>query len=277
MLFYRYEADLWANKVITIKKTQYELIKETEKMYFLKNKEVCFRNVQNRIKKNELNQFKMTTKLIGKQPIRFSCFSTITDEKQIIEIAKKQLYPTIECQFRSVYHISLNVASPIDEFVPRTPSLRFKQEPCVERICVSDSILNCFKAVPWTGHHLKKLLTHTERLGAKGIPFFAYEFDAVKNNSKIINASVFVPDGNITKEHWILERIKPTKVHYCLLNNFKSSIVYPNRGSFLYVTDELDFEYVSKEQIDSLFLDKDWQNIIKIVETKPNEIFQNIH
>lgn len=118
------------------------------------------------------------------------------------------------------YHISYSTEDIIEEFIPRIPEDRMKDEnDTIKRVCVAPSLSNCLSAVTWQDE--------IEYLCDEELPVRVYEFEITDEkiiDSNYLYKSGLVNDANITKEHWILEKIKPSKVYDIVIEEYQEEL-----------------------------------------------------
>lgn len=276
--FIKVRANLWANGEITFSETPYRLIKETTNSYLIKNDENIYSNKNNRVSKDKLGKIKKESEG-GKQPIKISTYT----KKENLEKTKQKFIKHLKDRLvvdknNKLYHISLDIYDSIEQFEPRTPKNRYKQEPKLPRICVGENLKGCFEAVPWGGFvltHIKRyfdLIKHKE-VEISGIPFVCYEFDASPlSDLEVINGQIFVPDGEITHEKWILKNIKPKAIKYGILENWKTQIGFLNSGKQVTSLEQCEYRFIEKSEAQTLLNKKRWTEFTKIANKKPIDV-----
>ena len=118
-----------------------------------------------------------------------------------------------------LYHLSFDVFNKIEEFKPRIPKNRIKEEDRkVKRICCSNSIEGCLLAMPNNNEIL---------LSEKGIyPLIkVYEFKEEDIEEGYLyfpkDIEKKVPDAITTKEHWIMSNIKASSSYIISIDSLK--------------------------------------------------------
>lgn len=126
-----------------------------------------------------------------------------------------------------LYHVSRGYGKKNKTFTPRVPSIGIIGE-CFEtkRFCVSDSIENCFAAIPGTVDFEKELTEGNNK-------FCLYEFkvpnDIVKTPNDLFDH--LVPDCLHTREHWIMEEVTSTSFTNFTLIDIESENKMTQQGA----------------------------------------------
>ena len=136
--------------------------------------------------------------------------------------------------------------NPLKCFYPRIPEFRLKNENSeIPRICLSDSIEGCLSAAPWGGDNIGEV----GKLEALRV----YEFN-VDNYDNILFPeelvkSKYVPDANITGEHWVLnQNLYPDSTYYISLIDFEKRVI-----SHFIKLEEVFYEKIYDVSFDTFF------------------------
>lgn len=118
-----------------------------------------------------------------------------------------------------LYHVSIVELKENElNFIPRVPKERMDAEnDSIKRICFSDDIANCLKAMSDIEQVLWKSYTNDSN-----IKLFVYAIDESKLNSssllKPINVSTYVPDALENNEYWVLEEVEVNLINTICLD-----------------------------------------------------------
>ena len=141
---------------------------------------------------------------------------------------------------KTYLHISVDAHQDIEEFIPRVPLHRAGgEDETRKRVCVSTSIEGCVKAAPsiWYRAYeypsmdshdpyqhmswVTTLLDHGERAGYL---LKVYEFNLAEDSlvsAATLKENNWVPDADLTDEHWIMQPVTPSRSYYILLEDVK--------------------------------------------------------
>lgn len=111
-----------------------------------------------------------------------------------------------------LYHISGDINNLREKkFIPRIPECKMDLENgTIKRICFSDSILGCLRALPEDGNGVGSKAN--QRL-KRGVPIvydvYIIDSEEIKNiyTPKYLYEKGYVNDSLITNEYWILEEV----------------------------------------------------------------------
>lgn len=151
-----------------------------------------------------------------------------------------------------LYHASLNLDI-IEEFMPRIPKEEHRhilEDANIKRVCASSTISGCLTATPWGG----SCFTDNINLVSSNRLIRIYEFETNDiNNKHIIYPDELyktdkVRDAQITKEHWILDTIRPKKNYLIKVTNYNDQ----------YVEDDISFS--NKEILEKNELSNEQEN-----------------
>lgn len=143
-----------------------------------------------------------------------------------------------------LFHLDKDTENIIQRFIPRIPDADCRMEgedSIVSRICVSTSIDGCLSAVPWQ--------CSIEYFADEELPVRVYEFEITDESIldyKYLYENGLVNDANITKEHWILESIVPTKIYDIIMEEcwYETVGIIP----YAHINEKNYFDYCSGKE-----------------------------
>lgn len=111
-----------------------------------------------------------------------------------------------------LYHLSGDINNLKEKrFIPRIPDCMMENEnKTIKRICFSDNILGCLRALPEEGNGIGSKANNRLR---RGIPivYDVYTIEVDNNintySPEYLNKKGYVKDSLLTKEYWILEEV----------------------------------------------------------------------
>ena len=165
--------------------------------------------------------------ILGEYEVHTEYFKLLEDNKKIGNLGGFICTNCIvmESGIKKLYHLS-NKCDIIEEFVPRVPDSRAKDEEGeTPRVSLSPTIEGALTAVPWGGMQLENELWDE---GSFLIRVYEFDIEDLDINSLIppqyLYSKNLVIDSRITKEHWYLKNLKPSRTYLIEIDSYNERV-----------------------------------------------------
>ena len=212
--------------------------------------------------KIDLFRCRICGKILGQHEVHTEYFKLLENNEKIGDLGGFICTNCIirESGVKKLYHLSNN-CNTIDEFIPRVPRNRAKEEDALTpRISLAPTIEGCLTAVPWGGMQLEDMFW-----GEGSFLIRENEFDIANMDldnllpPQYLYSKDLVVDSKITEEYWYLKSIKPSRSYLIEIDNYNEKacdyIRFDDIISGIYAEMDNDTNFDWEDVIDGSFVE----------------------